>query len=140
MTQRRVDFDALHRARQEADDEQPVVVIGQVEYTLPASPPAAVLVGLGRLAAGNLAGIEEALTALFGEDNLQAILAAGFDMEDFGPIFSELYGIDPGESPASGGFSSTTSRPSKPTSNGTTASTSPKTSGARPSALAGSTP
>lgn len=139
MTQRRVDFDALHRARQEADDDCPVAIFGGIEYKLPASPPAAALVGIGRMQSGNLAGLEEALVALFG-DNLQTILDAGFDMEDFGPIFQDLYGIDPGESSASGGSSSTTSRPSKQTSNGTTASTSPRRSGTEVSALAGSKP
>lgn len=122
MTRRRVDFDAIHRARQETNGDTPVAVFGGVEYELPSSPPAAVLIAIGRLQAGNLAGVEDALAGLFGADNLAAILAAGFEMDDFGPIFEDLYGIEPGESPASGGSSSTTSRPSKPTSSATTGS------------------
>lgn len=136
---RRVDFDAIHRARQETNNDRPVAIFGGIEYELPSSPPAAVLIAIGRVQAGNLAGVEDILVALFGVANLDAILAAGFELDDIGPIFSELYGIDPGESPASGGSSPTTSRPSKPTSSGTTGSTSPTPSPPKNSAVGAST-
>lgn len=98
----KVDLDAARLARAEQNGDRPVVVLGGREFTLPPSPPAAVLVGIGRLQQGRLEGLEEALGALFGED-LPAVLAAGLAMEDFGAIFESLYGIGVGESPASGG-------------------------------------
>jgi hypothetical protein len=102
VTATRVDLDALHKARAEANGECPVLVIGGAEYTLPAVPPMAVLVGIAELQSGNLAGLKDALVALFG-DNVRAVLAAGLDLEDFGPIFSDAYGVEAGELPASGG-------------------------------------
>lgn len=96
-TARRLDLDALHRAKAEQSGEAHVVVLGGREFTLPASPPAAVLVGVGRLQAGNLAGLEEMLASLFGADVVDEVLAAGLDVEDFGAIFTDVYGFDQGE-------------------------------------------
>ncbi len=101
----RLDLDAVHQARREGegdDAERPVVILGGKEYTLPLSPPAALLVGLGRLQKRNMGGAEDMFRALFGDD-LDSVLAAGLEIEDLEAIFGELYGMDLGESPASGG-------------------------------------
>lgn len=98
---RRVDLDAARKAREEAQGEPSVVVLGGREFTLPPSPPAAFLVGLGRLQKGDLSGTEEALQSLFG-DQVDDILRLGLEIEDLGPIVNEAYGIDLGEASASG--------------------------------------
>lgn len=102
-TARRLDLDKLHRARAEAAGDTHVVVLGGREFILPASPPAAVLVGVGRLQAGNLAGLEDMLAALFGADTVTEVLAAGIEIEDFAAIFADIYGFESGESTASPG-------------------------------------
>lgn len=101
----RLDLDAIHKARREAegdDADRPVVILGGREYTLPMSPPAALMVGLGRMQKRNLGGAEDMFRALFG-DELDRVLAEGLEIEDLQDIFAELYGMDLGESPASGG-------------------------------------
>lgn len=96
-TARRLDLDALHRARAEAAGESHVVILGGREFTLPPSPPAAVLVGVGRLSKGNLDGLEDVLGSLFGLDAVNDVLAAGIDVADFTAIFRDVYGYDLGE-------------------------------------------
>jgi hypothetical protein len=49
-----------------------------------------------------MGGAEDMFRALFG-DELDSVLAAGLEIEDLEAIFGELYGMDLGESPASGG-------------------------------------
>lgn len=102
-TSRRLDLDKLHQARAETAGDTHVVVLGGREFVLPASPPAAVLVGVGRLQAGNLVGLEEMLAALFGPDAVSEVLSAGIEIEDFTAIFADIYGFDAGESTASPG-------------------------------------
>lgn len=99
----KTDLDALRRARREATGVAPVVVLGATDYTLPVALPAAVLVGIGDVQAGRLSGLRDAIGALFGETNVEAVLAAGFEIDDFNPIL-DLYD-DAGFSPASGGSS-----------------------------------
>lgn len=96
------DLNAARRVRAEVDGPPKVVLFGDREYSLPAVPPASVLVGLGVVQQGQLTGLREVLAGLFGEDNVDAVLAAGFDLNDLADLFGHLYGMDVGEQPASG--------------------------------------
>lgn len=100
---RAFDLDGSKKARQEADDDRPVVVFGGTKYELPAVPSAETLVGLGRVQAGQLLGLEDVIGSLFGRANVAVVLAAGFDLDDLAELFAEVYGMDVGEQPASGG-------------------------------------
>lgn len=97
------DLDAARAARREAEDEATVVVFGGTKYEMPPAPPATVLVGLGRVQEGRLVGLEDVIGGLFGREAVPDVLAAGFDLEDLAALFSEVYGMDVGEPPASGG-------------------------------------
>lgn len=97
------DLDGAKKARQEAEDDRPVVVFGGTKYELPSAPPASVLVGIGHVQEGRLLGFEELLGGLFGRDAVPDVLAAGFDLDDLAAVFAEVYGMDVGEPPASGG-------------------------------------
>lgn len=100
---RTFDFDAARAARQEAEDERPVVVIGGTKYELPAAPPLLSIIGLGRCQAGDLLGLRDVIVALFGRDHVDPVLEAGFDLVDFEALFMDVYGMDVGEPLASGG-------------------------------------
>lgn len=99
----KTNLDALRQARREATGVAPVVVLGGTDYTLPVALPAAVLVGIGDVQAGRLSGLRDAISALFGDGNVEAVLAAGFEIDDFNALL-DLYD-DAGFSPASGGSS-----------------------------------
>lgn len=96
------DLDASRAARQEAEDERPIVVFGGTKYELPAAPPASVMVGIGRMQQGRIIGLEDVLGGLFGQ-GVPDVLAAGFDLDDLADLFNAVYGMDVGEQPASGG-------------------------------------
>lgn len=98
-----IDLDGAKKARQETEDDRPIVVFGGTKYELPAAPPASVLVGLGRIQEGRLVGFEDVLAGLFGAAAVPDVLAAEFDMDDLAALFSAVYGMDVGEPPASGG-------------------------------------
>lgn len=99
---RRVDLDAIRRARAEKALPPPTVRFAGREWTLAPGPPASVLIGVGELQEGQLSGLRDVIGGIFGPDNIDAILAAGFDVEDLEPVLG-AYGLDVGESSASPG-------------------------------------
>lgn len=126
-----LDLNAAHRARREQTGSAPhLLTLGKAVFELPVSPPAAVLLAVGRLQKGELYALEDALAALFGE-RLNEALAEGFQLEDLEPIFGDLYGLSLGESPASDSSSSTNGSTSRPTSSASTRSTSQQRSSAK---------
>lgn len=76
-----IDVDAARRARAEARGEPLAVMIGGTEYDLPAELPADVVHHFGRVAAGDVTALEDALEVLFA-GNLAAIKAEGLSWED----------------------------------------------------------
>jgi hypothetical protein len=97
---RRVDLDAIRRARAEKAEPPPVIVFGGKEWTLVPGPPASVLIGVGRLQEGELSGLHDVIGGLFGPDHVDEVLAAGFEVDDLEPVL-EAYGLNVGEAPAS---------------------------------------
>jgi hypothetical protein len=121
---RTLNLDEARKARSEKQGEPPVVTLDGVDYTLPASPPAAAFVALAEVQAGNMTQVKPALAALFGEENIDALLAGGLDLDDLGDIL-DLYDLDGdglGEASASGGSSSNGSARSRRASKARTAS------------------
>ena len=102
---RTIDLNAVHRARQEQEaargDHRPTVILGDKEYTLPATPPATATIAIGRMQHGDLKGFEDVLVALFGAEHVDEILAAGLEMDDIDAIYEGAYKARLGESPAS---------------------------------------
>lgn len=97
---KRVDLDAAHKARAEKVPA-PVVKLGGEEFVLPSGTPAVLVIGLARAANEDLDGVEEALTALFG-DRTPEVLKLGFAVEDIEVILEQAYSESAGEAPASG--------------------------------------
>lgn len=108
-----VDLDAARAARAEANGERPTVTFGGKTYELPIEMPFAIVESVGELqkaqddqdgiaVAGILANIAQ---SMFG-DRYQEFLAAGPSMTDMQSLLENvagLYGLTPGESPASEG-------------------------------------
>lgn len=102
MARRHVDLDAVHRAREEqAGTDRPEVTIGGTSYELPLALPGLTLVSLGLVRNGDLAAISDVVGSLFGDENVAAVLAAGFDIDDIDAIIEGVYGDAEGEAPAS---------------------------------------
>lgn len=97
---RRVDLNAAHNARREVEGERPIVELGDSSFELPASPPAAVSVGLARARRGDLDAVEAVFRSLFG-DRLDEVLELGLELADVDVILEQAYGEDQGEAPAS---------------------------------------
>ncbi len=89
---RRVDLDAIRRARAEKAEAPPVVLFGGKEWTLVAGPPASVIVGCGELQEGRMAAMRDVIAGIFGADHVDEILAAGFVVDDLDPVL-EAYGL-----------------------------------------------
>ena len=108
-TGRRIDLDAARKARDEERrsqgiDAPPVAVIGGTEYVLPAELPADVVTSFGMVVRGDVAALEDAMSALFA-GNLPAIKAHGLSWEDEKYLLEETlkeYGFELPESSASG--------------------------------------
>ena len=97
-----VDLDAVHKARREASDKPaPTVRLGGVDYSLPVSLPALVVVALGQVRNGDMAAMRDVLEGLFGAEHVDTVLRAGFDLDDVDAIFEGAYGDSKGEAPAS---------------------------------------
>lgn len=95
---KKVDLDAARRARTETQEEPVVATLGGVDYELPPSLPAIVLIGVGRLQRGQLDGFEDVLEGMFGAKWEEAV-KGGFDLDDLELLLAEVY--DLGEAPAS---------------------------------------
>jgi hypothetical protein len=130
----RVDVDAMLAAKREIEDESHVVVFRGREFTIPSAAPftflEACVYGRDETTRAFLA-----VRAILG-DEYEKFLEARPTVDEatkFVSVVAELWGMEEnlGESPASGGSSSRTTKPSRPTSNGSTRSTSAKRSGGR---------
>jgi hypothetical protein len=107
---RKIDLDAARRARAETRGEAPVIVLAGREWTLPAELPADVVTSFGMVVRGDVAALEDAMTALFAgqyPDLKAAALAAGTPLswEDEKYLLESVlqeYGFDLPESSASG--------------------------------------
>jgi hypothetical protein len=98
----RIDLDAARQAEQEENGEPHVLVFGGREFKVVAAPAAGFLIGLGRVAKGDLSGLETALKALLVDPaDLDSLMDLGLTVNDLGPIVSGAYGVDLGEAPAS---------------------------------------
>lgn len=99
----RLDLNAVHKARREAEGEPHVVELGDRTFELPASPPAKLIFALGEVhETRRMSALKDAIAILFGED-IDEVLTAGFELDDLGEVLGGLYGMDVGESQASGG-------------------------------------
>lgn len=148
----RLDLDKARAARAEAAKEAPVITFGGRDFELPVEPGASLLEALSEFYAiqrasealkegeeddtgpAALDAIWRAAEALLGErwGEFKELDPSIHDVMELVAGFPELYSFDGlGESLASGGSSTTTSRPSKPTSNGSTKRTSSRPSGAK---------
>lgn len=81
-----VDLDAARAARLEAADDAPIVKLGGQDFGLPTEIP------IGVALHGEAGEIKAALGALFGPENVDAVLAAGLTAQDLEVIVSEAYG------------------------------------------------
>lgn len=95
---KRIDLDAVHKARDEELGDPTETVLGGVTFTLPASLPAIVLIGMGRVQNGDLEGFADVLTGLFGDRGDEAA-RLGLELDDIELIVEEAYEL--GEEPAS---------------------------------------
>ena len=123
-----LDLDAARAARAETRGEAPTITFGGETFNLPAELPMRYIWTL-------IDGEDmDALKVLF-NGQLDRFLAAGPTREDILALIAgvpKLYGLGPsGESPASAGSSANGSNQSRPTSGGSTASTSGRRAGAR---------
>lgn len=99
----KVSIDASLRAQADVEGEPNILEIAGREFKLAAGAPAGFLIGLGRLQKGDLSGLEMALKSLLLDPaELDAAIALGLDLRDLVQIAAEVYGIDVGESLASG--------------------------------------
>lgn len=106
---KKIDLDAARKAREEerrkdGREAPPVVVIGGKEYELPPELPADVVTSFGMVVRGDVAALEDAMTALFG-GKYPEIRKAGLSWEDEKFLLEETleeYGFDLPESSASG--------------------------------------
>ncbi len=117
------DLDAARAARAEARGEPPTVTFGGEEYVMPAELEleAAEHLMFGRPT--------QFVKALLGEDweRFNANKPTLNDLKDLSDGLAVLYGFaEPGESPASPSSSTSNGNRSRPTSNGSTASRSPR--------------
>lgn len=106
-----IDLDALAAARREAAGEAPTVVFHGETYTLPVELPFDVPESLALVADATLAGDSSAMTkaistmleGLLGEDyaRFRAGRPSMQDVEAFTEAVLKVYGMAPGESPAS---------------------------------------
>lgn len=121
---RTLNLDEARKARAETQGPAPVVTVDGVDYILPKSPPAIAFVALAEVQAGDMTQVKPALAALFGDENIDALLAAGLDLDDLGDILDlyDLGGEGLGEASASGGSSSNGSARSRRASKPSTAS------------------
>lgn len=105
-------------------------------YTLASGMPASVIVDLAGLAMTDvdperaIQGLRDAYTALFGEKDAPAAMR-DIHLNELGVLIKEIYGVSVGESLASPKSSPNGGSPSRPTSNGSTRSTSTARSGGR---------
>jgi len=112
------DLDAVRAARQEALGEPPMFIFGGQKFVCPVELPAefVYLVHDGKAAMRCLLGADF--------DDFWAHQPSKGDLNDLVAWLTGRYGLNPGESKASGGSSPTTGGHSRPTSSATTSSTS----------------
>jgi hypothetical protein len=119
-----LDLDELRAARSEADKATRSVQFGGERFEFPVRMPLEFgdLLNAGRFGA--------AFRALLGDADGDRFLAHRPDDLDLQVLSERLYGVEQGEALASSSSSNGTSRRSRPTSNGSIRSTSPKRAGA----------
>lgn len=98
------------------------VTLAGKTFVIPDKMPPMFLIGMGRLTRGDVAGYEDALRSVLG-DQLEDYLALPDAAMDDVEKITEAYGMAEGESSASKTPSGVTGGLSRPTSNGSTAST-----------------
>lgn len=147
-----IDLDAVRAARAEASGEGHVLTLLGVRLTLPAKCPLAYLDLFLEAELAETEGDQERLgmeatraaKRLLGPEQWRALLNAGADGDDLAVLvegIAKAYGFAVGESPASPDSSRPTGDRARPTSNGSTASTSRKrSSGQTAKPPAGSSP
>jgi hypothetical protein len=115
---RGVNLDAKRAARAEARGENPIVTLGGREFELVGEMPLALV---EKLTSGDMAGAVELLLA--DADDIDEFMANRPTVKDLEAI-AEIYSAGGlGESSASTRSSTSTGKPSRPTSNGSTPST-----------------
>lgn len=132
---RRLDLDRLRAARLEAAKEPPLVTLGGEEFVLPAELPAEFVVVAAR------GDMEEAVGTLLDPADVERFWKVRPSVADLMALFEGapgLYGLDVGEPSASENSSPDDGTNSKPTSNGSTRSTSHATFGGNEAARADS--
>lgn len=120
-----LDLDARRAARSETLQEPHKVTFGGEVFTFPPMPPMEALELLDQFK------VREGFLLLLGEEEGRRFLEHRPDMVDLGEIVEELYATTMGELLASFNSSPTTTERSRPTSNGSTRSSSPAPAGAR---------
>lgn len=122
-----LDLDALRAQRAEARGEPKTFRANGTVWTLPDELP--LEVGIHMAQGNTLAALEGALG-----DQWVEFRKGNFSVNDFRALadgMDAIYGVEMGESPASPSSSSSNGSRSRPTSNGSTRSTSRKPSGVR---------
>lgn len=136
--ERTFDLDAKRReraaARAEAEETPVRIRVNGDVYDLPVELPLEVLDALGRLQNDDAAALKPALAALVGPDAWAAMDDGTLTINDAADVLAGIakeYGVDLGNLLASAPSSTSTSTRSRPTSSGTTGSTSGRSVGAR---------
>lgn len=137
-----LDLDAVKAAKSEATKEPHRLKLRDVHFELPGACPGLLFDVMleGQLAETQAEqirlGVElfHRIKKIVGPEKWEALLDAGFDADDFEVLFqgvAKVYGFTVGESRASRGSSPNGGRRARPTSNGSTRSTSRKPSSAK---------
>ena len=125
-----VDLDAQRAARAELA-EQRGIRLGGEDFVLVSELP------LDTISIARSGDFERALGGLLAdESDLDRLMSVRPTIADFESILAVVFGVDPGEATASSPRSKSTGRRSRPTSGGSTASTSAKRAGAKKKAAA----
>lgn len=104
-TDRRVDLNAARAARAGKKGQAPRVDLGDRQFLLPAELPVEVITAFGMMQQSDLAGMTDAVGALFG-DQWAEVKKLGFSVDDLLELLSQImpmYGFTVPESLASAG-------------------------------------
>lgn len=114
---------SLDIAREEQSTHRTLILAGET-FLAPAKLPPRFLVGVGRVQRGQVGGYEDALRSVLGEEQFEKYLdLPAADINNDLETITNAYGMGSGESSASKLPSESTGTLSRPTSNGSTAST-----------------
>lgn len=110
--------------RDEVEGTHKLLHLAGHDFIAPTKLPPRFLVGVGRVQRGQVGGYEDALRSVLGDEQFEKYLdLPDADVNDDLEAITNAYGMGSGESQASRSPSGSTGTPSRPTSNGSTAST-----------------